>query len=473
MRTALAHLAASSLPLLLLAACPGSKGAPPPAASLAFTAEPLAGTRGQPLGALAVVALDAQGRPTRAFQGPVTLSLRGGAAGASLVGTSALGGAGPWDFGDVAIDRPGVGYQVVASGPGLPEVASRSFPVGTPPAAAAGAQPWEVRVGDLDGDGRLDVVTANYSSKDLTLLRGGGDGTLTHLATVALAGSPSDLALADLDGDGHLDLVVTQGTAGKLLVLRGRGDGTFEAPVERHSSAGCSTVRVADLDGDGRLDLLVVTSAGLEALRGRGDGTFLPAVVSAATDLSQLEVADLDEDGLLDAISADWLGYGVQVRLGNGAGGFGTAASTPPGQELIFPKALAISDYDLDGHVDVVVMGAITDGVNVLRGDGTGALAFASSTWMEVGWVGDGRVADLDGDGRPDVVVTDWECQISVLLQGGAGSRTFFAGARTVGLALADLDGDGHLDAITGDDWFNSPGSVSVLLGNGDGTFRE
>jgi hypothetical protein len=232
-------------------------------------------------------------------------------------------------------------------------------------------------------------------------------------------------------------------------------------------------VLVADLDGDGTLDLLIAATAGLEVLRGSGGLTFRAPVLTTAEDLDLVTLADLDEDGVLDAISGDWLGVALHVRLGDGAGGFGPATTVPPGQELIFPKSILAVDHDGDGHLDVVVVGGWTNGANVLRGNGTGALTFSSSRWMGVGEVGHGQVADLDGDGRPDVVVTDWACTVTVLRHADPDFRSFYTGARAVGLVLADMNEDGRLDAVTSNDWFMDPGSVSVLLGNGDGAFQE
>ena len=120
-----------------------------------------------------------------------------------------------------------------------------------------------------------------------------------------------------------------------------------------------------------------------------------------------------------------------------------------------------------------MVVGLGTGGLSVLRGDGAGGLAALPVEELGLRSVGAAEVADLDGDGRPDLAAVDLHCTLTVRRGSSPGVATWFTGPLPLGLALADLDGDGHLDAVTGNEASVSPGSVSVLLGNGDGTFRE
>src|SRR5262249_50912947 len=162
-------------------------------------------------------------------------------------------------------------------------IAPRLFPVGTSPAALA--------VGDFNGDGTTDVVTANTGSNTLSVLLGKGDGTFQPALTIPVGHRPDAVAVADLTGNGVLDLVVADGgtapnyTDSDFQVLLGNGDGTFQAPASY--GAGMINPRgvtIADLNGDGIPDLAVAdggtflnnTNAAVWVLLGKGDGTFQP-----------------------------------------------------------------------------------------------------------------------------------------------------------------------------------------------------
>jgi hypothetical protein len=115
-------------------------------------------------------------------------------------------------------------------------------------------------VADVNGDGRLDVVTANPGSSDVSVLLGNGDGTFQTPQRFAVGGGPVSVAVADVNGDGRLDLVTANayGTngAGDVSVLLGAGDGTFQAEQRFGAGFNPSSVAVADVNGDGRLDLV-------------------------------------------------------------------------------------------------------------------------------------------------------------------------------------------------------------------------
>src|SRR6266446_3597740 len=146
---------------------------------------------------------------------------------------------------------------------------------------AAGRSPDSVAVGDFNGDGRLDLATANFDSNDVSVLLGNGDGSFQAALTAAAGRGPSSVAVGDVNGDGKLDLVVVNLVAGdsaSVSVLLGNGDGTFQAA--RISSTGGSrpaSVAVGDFNGLGKPDLAVANSGSgsVSVLLGNGDGTFL------------------------------------------------------------------------------------------------------------------------------------------------------------------------------------------------------
>ena len=338
-------------------------------------------------------------------------------------------------------------------------------------------------------------------------------------------GANSIAVAADLNGDGNPDLVVSSWCAtgsgcanGSVAVLLGNGDGTFQTPVP-YSSGGqfADSVAVADL-GNGHLDLIVGncssvannicsgTTGGVSVLLGDGSGVFAAAVPYATTfGVAAVAVADVNGDGNKDVVIATNCGSGpysgcVGVLLGDGTGSLGAAVTYDSGGYS--PTAIAIGDLNGDGKADVVVShcGALTDAqcgtgnVGVLLGNGDGTFV-TGVVYDSAGVYPDGvAIADVNGDGKADVVVvnssvdppTDLSGNLGVLLGNGDGTlQTAVAygsgGFGGASVAVLDVNGDGKLDLIVancsesqGDCSDNTSGTVGVgvLLGNGDGTFQ-
>ena len=316
------------------------------------------------------------------------------------------------------------------------------------------------------------------------------------------------VAVADVNGDGKLDLVVTNEVAcntcsgGWISVLLGNGDGTFQAAV-RYSTGGFSptSVVVADVNGDGKLDLVVVANqagcnscGAVSVLLGKGDGTFQAAVSygSGGSDADSVVVADINGDGKPDLVVMNQAFCGVLcgngqvgVLLGNGDGTFQTAVIYDSGAYLGY--SVAVADVNGDGKLDLVVAngstsrclscGVSTFGVLLGNGNGTFKPVVTHDLFADGGLPMSLAVADLNADGKPDLIVTS-QCNpgcsgpsLSVLL--GNGNGTFqepviysFGLAAAALVAVADVNGDGKPDLVV------ASVGVSVLLGNGDGTFR-
>ncbi len=167
--------------------------------------------------------------------------------------------------------------------------------VGTPRASAAPS--WTalhfaigagfqhtLAVGDLNGDGKLDVATPNSVSSAVTVLLGNGDGTLAMYHAYPVFGDPQDVQMADLTGDGNLDLATPDYDGSGVTVLRGLGDGTFAPRVAYPVGAGLVSLATADLDGDTRLELVVSKESGdkVAVLPSLAGGGFGPAVEVAS-----------------------------------------------------------------------------------------------------------------------------------------------------------------------------------------------
>jgi hypothetical protein len=381
-----------------------------------------------------------------------------------------------------------------------------------------------VAIADLNGDGVLDLITANWcaSVKDCSngsvgVLLGNGDGTFKPAVTYPSGGYYAfSVLVADVNGDGKPDLVVANGCASQFSlcpvqssvgVLIGNGDGSFQ-PVKNYDAGGSiSGMAVADLNGDGKSDVIVADCAPTGAicwdvegvvavLLNNGDGTLAPAVTydSGGKVASTITIADVNLDGHPDVLvgnvaacdTNDNCGKGsVGVLLGNGDGTLRPAAAFGSW----WPYSVVVADLNGDGKPDLLTTTTNAGGdVSVLLGNGDGTFQAMVPYPLNADYQSPAIVADVNGDGKPDVLVGSFSCTngtsaygcVSVLLGRGDGTFenvvTYNSGAPVGGwLAVADINGDGKLDLIAENGCAticSAPGSLGVLLGNGDGTFQ-
>ncbi|MGB6477448.1 MAG: FG-GAP-like repeat-containing protein, partial [Candidatus Sulfotelmatobacter sp.] len=277
-------------------------------------------------------------------------------------------------------------------------------------------------VADVNGDGKLDVIVANQSlgvdvHGSVTVFLGNGDGTLKP-GVIYDSGAYGALSVAvgDVNGDGKPDLLVANecdaaGCSGRSTagVLLGNGDGTFQ-PAVLYDAGGeyANSIAVADLRGDGELDLVITISSSrtVSVLLGNGDGTFQPleSYDAGGSGLSSAAVADVNGDGRPDLMIGE-SGALAGVLLGNGDGTFREATTYNTGSGST--NSVAVSDVNGDGKPDLVtVNGNSTANVAVLLGNGDGS--FQSALLYESGGLPSAvAVGDVNGDGRPDIVVTN------------------------------------------------------------------
>jgi hypothetical protein len=264
---------------------------------------------------------------------------------------------------------------------------------------------------------------------------------------------PDSVAVGDFNGDGKLDLAVANVGSNNVSILLGNGDGTFQAAVDYGAGSNPDSVAVGDFRGDGKLDLVVANDLGnnVSILLGNGDGTFQAAVsYGAGMTLFSVAVGDFNGDGKLDLVVADAVSDYISVLLGNGDGTFKTAVQYVAGLE---PFSVAVADFNGDGKLDLAVANNEGASVSILLGNGNGTFKAAVNygTGTAPGAV---AVGDFNGDGKLDLVVGGANSNnvnvVSVLLGNGDGTFqaavNYGAGAGQTSVAVGDFNGDGRLD---------------------------
>ncbi|MFY9559600.1 MAG: FG-GAP-like repeat-containing protein [Terriglobales bacterium] len=373
---------------------------------------------------------------------------------------------------------------------------------------SGGQNAWSIAVADVNGDGKPDMVVVDYGSR-VGVLLGKGNGSFQPVVSYySGGGGATSIAVGDLNKDGKLDLVVVnQGcpAINCLGVLLGNGDGTFQ-PVVIYDRGGTGggipgmgvPIFIADVSGDGKPDLVVANATGTNGvdgvvgvLIGNGDGTFQPVVPydAGGYGTSSAVAADVNGDGKLDVVVANCGGSvfycpptttTVGVLLGNGNGTFQAVKTYSREAWGSLADPLVVADVNGDGKVDIVVGNQCPQengncvgdaSIEVLLGNGDGTFRGATTYDSGGNATFSVTVADLNGDGKPDLAVAN-NYGTGVLL--GNGDGTFqpaetYAGGGCCQVLVADVNLDGRPDLLGVG---STSQTVSVLLGTGDGTFE-
>ena len=345
-----------------------------------------------------------------------------------------------------------------------------------------------IAIGDLDGDGKLDLAVANRNGKSVLVLKNtsnSGSISFTVNPRFPTGRLPSSVAIGDLDGDGKLDLAITNEGDDTISVLRNTsttGINSFASRVDFATEKGPFSVAIGDLDGDSKLDLAIVNlnSAKVSILRNTStigvidSNSFVPKVDFAISGFS-IAMGDLNGDGKLDLVIA-----GGKVSVLRNTSTIGVIDSNSFAPEVDFatgssPFSVAIGDLDGDNKLDLAVANFDDESVSVLRNTSTTATidsnSFAPSIDFSIG--GFPRLVkmeDLDGDSKLDLITSNGSI-VSVLrntsVRGTIDSNSFApkvdwsnGGRRVLSVAIGDLDGDSKLDLATAN--FDN-NTVSVL----------
>jgi hypothetical protein len=360
---------------------------------------------------------------------------------------------------------PGGGSSNVLFLPVTNSTASVLFNAFTVP---AGAGPAAVVVGDLNGDGNLDVATANLGANTISIILGNGNGTFQNHVDYATGRAPSALKLADFNADGKLDIAVTNQTDGSLSVLLGNGDGTFQMQQVFPTGQSPNSVSAGDFNADGKLDLAVVNTGSntVSILLGNGNGTFQSHVdYSTGNSPASVVVADFNQDNILDLAVVNSADNTASILLGNGDGTFQAQVVYPTGHS---PASVVAGALRGNGILDLAVVNSSDNTVSILLGNGNGS--FQTHVDYATGKSPVSLVAaDFNGDGKLDISVSNQAAgSVSILLGNGDGTLQAHsdqpANAAPSGLAVGDFNGDGRLDLAVANP---SSNMVSALLQSG------
>jgi hypothetical protein len=324
-----------------------------------------------------------------------------------------------------------------------------------------------IATADINGDGKLDVVTTSFVSGEVSILLGNGDGTFKSEQRMPVGPYPSSVVLVDVTGDGVLDLVTTHYTTGEVAIFKGNNDGTF-VPYKRMPVGDLpSAVAVVDVNGDGIPDIVTahMNANQVHVFVGATDGTYaLSATIPVGDGPASLAVRPLSPGRLPAIVTANFNSNDVSVLTNSGQGIFQHEVRIAAADG---PAAIALADADGDGAIDIVTANARANSVSLLRGHGDGTFDPARS--LTVGkQPGAIVVADVTGDRKPDLLTANFgSSDISILNGSGASGfapeQRVSVGAAPASLAVIDAAGKPGLVAT------NRATAAQVIVGDGGG----
>jgi hypothetical protein len=354
--------------------------------------------------------------------------------------------------------------------------------------------PYGIAVADFNGDGKPDIVTANNNAatQSVSVLIGNGDGSFQAQRTFGTGYGPFSVSVADVNGDGKLDLVVANRSSYTLSVLLGNGNGTFQSQTTYTTGSQPSSVAVGDVNGDGRMDLFVANTGtdgslpgSIGVLLNTSNGNFtgqLYTIDNTSPFVQSINRTNpagptANAGSVVYTVTFSEPVTGVDPTDFALALGGTVTAPTP----VVVSGGGAVYTVTVNGisglgtlGLNLVDNGSIHDLAGNLLGQAGGPVTFQNQLVLPTG-PGASRAfaADVNSDGKPDLVVTNDNATVSVMLGNGNGTFQgpigYGTGTHPFSMAIADVNADGKLDLAIGN--FGS-GNVSVLLGNGNGTFQ-
>jgi hypothetical protein len=374
----------------------------------------------------------------------------------------------------------------------VPGASTPSFSAQQP--SATGSLPRSVTAADVNGDGMPDLIVANYNANTVSVLLnttapGAATPSFAAQQTFATGTNPNSVTAADVNGDGKPDLIVGNSGANTVSVLLnttapGATSPSFAAQQTFITGVGPFSVTAADVNGDGKPDLIIANvnaNTVSVLLNTTAPGAATPSFAAqqafaTGTYPNSVTAADVNGDGKPDLIVSNQNTSTVSVLLNTTAPGAATPSfAAQQTAATSGPAAVTIADVNGDGMPDLIVANYSADTVSVLlntTAPGAATLSFATQQTFATG-AGPYSVttADVNGDGKPDLIVANWYANtVSVLLNttvpgattpSFAAQQTFITESSPDSVVAADVNGDGMPDLIVAN--YNA-NTVSVLL---------
>jgi formylglycine-generating enzyme required for sulfatase activity len=364
-----------------------------------------------------------------------------------------------------------------------------------------GMHPQSATIGDIDGDGKPDLIIANQDNASVSVFRNTStsgsinSSSFTSKIDFPTGSTPTGVAIGDLDGDGKPDLVITNEGDNTISVLKNISTSgsitanSFAAKVSFTTGNNPRSVAINDIDGDGKPDLIVgnLSSNYISVFRNTSSsGSITTSSFASKVDFTtgsnpgRVAISDVDGDGKPDVVVGDFYSNTVSIFRNTSDSGSITASSLAPKVDFMIDTPpynnITLGDVDGDGKPDLVVTNYTNSSVSVFRNTSTAgsitASSFASRVDFTTGtnpW--SAAIGDINGDGKPELIVTSaYSGTVSVfrntstsgsITTGSFASKVdFTAGSGANSVAICDVDGDGKSDIVVGN---YSAGSISVL----------
>ena len=349
--------------------------------------------------------------------------------------------------------------------------------------------------GDFNNDGKIDLAVAQPGQKLVSILIGKGDGTFISTSSSSVGNDPLFLLKADVGGDGVADLIAVNQASNTFSVLIGNGDGTFKSAVDFVAGNAPVAAVAGDFYGNGHADLAIINQSSQTASLplGNGDGTFQTSR-SYAAGLKPASIAsgNLNGNKTPGLVVANYCGSdpscgqqgNIAVFLADDQGVYRLSSTYSVGAG---PVAVALADVNGDGSIDILALNRIDKSLSILRGAGDGTFG-PPITFPLAGAPVAVAAGDLNNDGKPDLAVLS-DCgsaqcsqpgSLTILIGAGDGNFqstvSYPVGYATASVAVGDINGDKNLDIVAANRCGNdasclSPGTGTVLIGDGTGKF--
>ncbi|CAF2152787.1 unnamed protein product [Rotaria magnacalcarata] len=344
---------------------------------------------------------------------------------------------------------------------------------GVPATYSASNNPRSLVTADVNADGSVDIIVTNSAANNVGVFINTGTGTFSIQMTYSTGGgsTPSSVAAADVNADGKVDIIVANYGASNVGVLINTGNGIFAAQVTYTAGPGPNCVAVVDVSGDGKVDIIVANygANNVGVLINTGSGTFIAQVTYSTGGGSNPYIAaaaDVNGDGKIDIVVANYWGNNVGILLNTGSGIFAAQVTYSTGGSSN-PDFVAAADVNVDGKVDIIVANNALNNVGVFLN--VGSITFSPQVTYSTGSASGPNsmvIIDLNGDGKVDLAVSNNAAgSFSVFLGTGSGTflapTTYLIGSSISYVTAADVNGDSKIDIIV---TLSSGNSIAVFL---------